>query len=93
MTGFLIAVLSILLVFLALGIACAVIVSLPRRRQADPYSNPFGDMPRLPDQAARHTPSARSAMYRTDAGSGRESVTSTAAARKLFHGGRDVVAR
>jgi hypothetical protein len=86
-------IIGVMAVFMALGIACAVTVSLRRKVQADPYLNPFGDMPRVPDRAARHIPSDRSAMSRTDAGSGRESVTSTAAARSLFYGGRDVVAR
>jgi hypothetical protein len=80
-------VLATMAMFLALGIGCAVAVTLRRKHQPDPYFNPFGDMPRAPDQAARRIPSARSATSRTDAGSGRESVTSTAAARTLLRGG------
>lgn len=88
MTGLLIKfVIATVAVFTALGIVCAVTISLRRKVQADPYLNPFGDMPRVPDRSPRQTLSVRSAMNRTDAGSGRESVTSTAAARSLLRGG------
>lgn len=44
----------ILLAFTALGIACAVWISLRRSiPQADPFFHPFGDVPRLTDAQMR----------------------------------------
>jgi hypothetical protein len=45
---------GVLLAFTALGIACAVRISLRRSiPQADPFFHPFGDVPRLTDAQLR----------------------------------------
>ena len=56
----LIAVIVILCVFTALALVSALWVQVlreagVRRRQVDPFSHPFGDMPRLSDQQMRET--------------------------------------
>lgn len=90
-------VISILIVFTAIGLVCAV--SLARRRDvlSDPFSNPFGEMPGFtPEQllswhlardpaAPRIFPIHRSAglALRPDAGSGRRSIPSSPAAARV----------
>lgn len=77
---------GVLAVFFAIGLACAVRLSLPRAPRHDPFALPFGDMPRLP--GPRQTRSGGVAL-RPDAGGGRRSSipSRTAAARIVPDGG------
>lgn len=97
MKATLVTVICIMLVFTALGIACAVIVALRRKPQADPYAAPFGDMPAIAGMTlmspnTRHLESGRAALQPESGG--RSSFPSTAAvARNLRTGGAHVAAR
>jgi hypothetical protein len=97
MKAALVVVIGIMLIFTALGIACAVIVALRRKPLADPYAAPFGDMPAicgmtLMSPNKRHLESGRIALQPESGG--RYSFPSTAAAaRNLRTGAGHVAAR
>lgn len=90
MIGLLKILLAILMMFTAIGLACAVRIGRRRPPPADPFSHPFGDVAPLPAGSIVELHSfnhpARPAT-RTDQGSGGNGNSlSGAAAARTYHG-------